>query len=385
MDRNRAASRARGLSRPGSGGKSGHVLPMGNPSHFPDEADRAPGDSLPGGWVKPMSRGDQLIRQWRILRLVESSRLGRTAAELHEQVEDMAGLRTVYRDLEALQGAGFPLYQDDDGRWRMLAPSEGGLSLPIHPSELIGLLLSEQVMAPLEGTELAEPLSNLRSKLEAMLEPSARQYVDELRGGLLATTTAPGDYAGRRSDLQVVEMGIRERRCLLLTHFAAHRGEELERTVDPYGLWYVDGGLYLIAFDHLRSDFRKYLVDRIRSVSALNEEFVPDPDFNLQTYVGRGFRVWHGAVHRVVVEFTPAVAHLPRERRYHRTQKTHDQPDGGCRVTLDAAGLPELASWVASFGGAVRAREPAELVEMVRDLHRRGLENHEPPGGPDDT
>jgi predicted DNA-binding transcriptional regulator YafY len=54
-------------------------------------------------------------------------------------------------------------------------------------------------------------------------------------------------------------------------------------------------------------------------------------------------------------------------------------------VVLDAAGLPELASWVASFGGAVRAREPAELVEMVRDLHRKGLETHEPPGGHDDT
>jgi predicted DNA-binding transcriptional regulator YafY len=326
-----------------------------------------------------MPRGNQLIRQWRLLRAIESSRLGRTATQLHLEVADLGSPRTVYRDLEALQGAGFPLYQDDDGRWRLLAPSEGGPAVPIQPTEMIALLLSEQVMAPLRGSELAEPLMRLRSKLEAMMGPRARAYVEQLRGGLLATVPAAGDYGGRRDEIVRIEQGIREHRQLRLVHFSAHRGDTLKRIVDPYGIWYVDGGLYLIAFDHLRSDHRKYLVDRIREVVLLDERFEPDPDFNLQGYVGRGFRVWHGAVHRIVVEFAPPLAHLPHERRYHRTQKLHPLPDGGCRVTFDAAGLPELASWAASFGGQVRALEPPELVEMVRDLHRRGFEVHEGP------
>ena len=232
-------------------------------------------------------------------------------------------------------------------------------------------------MAPLRGSELAEPLIRLRAKLEAMLGPKARAYVDEFRGGLLATIPAPGDYAGRRGELQQIERAIREHRRLELVHFAAHRGEILERRVDPYGIWYVDGALYLIAFDHLRNDHRKFLVDRIREVHVLDEVFEPDLEFDLQAYVGRGFRVWHGAIHRIVVEFEAPMAHLPDERRYHRTQKVQHLTDGRCRVTFEAAGLPELAGWVASFGGMVRAREPEELVEMVRGLHLRGLEGHD--------
>jgi len=63
-----------------------------------------------------MPRGNQLIRQWRLLRAIEASRHGRSARQLHEEVADLGSPRTVCRDLETLQGAGFPLYQGDHGR-----------------------------------------------------------------------------------------------------------------------------------------------------------------------------------------------------------------------------------------------------------------------------
>lgn len=323
-----------------------------------------------------MPRGNQLIRQWRILRAIESCRRGCSTAEIHREVADLGTLRTVYRDLEILQEAGFPLYQEDDGRWRTLTASEGAPAIPVEPTEMIALLLSEQAMAPLRGSALAEPLVRLRAKLEAALNPKGRQYVELLRRGLLASVSAKGNYSGRHREIACLERAIRERRTVRLVHFAAHRGETLEREVDPYGLWYVDGGLYLVAFDHLRCDVRKFLVDRIEDISILDRSFEPDPDFDLEAYVGRGFRVWHGAIHRVIVVFSPTLAHLPKERCYHRTQKIIPQDDGSCRVVFDASGLAELAGWVASFGGHVRVLDPPELVQMVRDLHQRGLEAH---------
>jgi predicted DNA-binding transcriptional regulator YafY len=173
-----------------------------------------------------MARGNQLIRQWRLLRAIESSRLGRTATQLHREVADLGSPRTVYRDLEALQGAGFPLYQDDEGRWRLLGPSEGGPAVPVQPTEMIALLLSEQVMEPLRGSELGEPLAHLRSKLEAMLGPKARAYVEQLRGGLLATVAAPGSYGGRGDDLERIKQGIREHRRPRARPRAARAGRD---------------------------------------------------------------------------------------------------------------------------------------------------------------
>jgi predicted DNA-binding transcriptional regulator YafY len=55
-------------------------------------------------------RGDQLARQWRVIRAIEASANGLTVAEIAEREE--TGLRTIYRDLEAIQTAGFPLYTE---------------------------------------------------------------------------------------------------------------------------------------------------------------------------------------------------------------------------------------------------------------------------------
>jgi len=48
-----------------------------------------------------MARGDQLGRQWKIIQTLISSRKGKSAADLTQNLECYP--RTVYRDLEALQ------------------------------------------------------------------------------------------------------------------------------------------------------------------------------------------------------------------------------------------------------------------------------------------
>jgi predicted DNA-binding transcriptional regulator YafY len=53
-------------------------------------------------------RGDQLVRQPRIIRAIEASPNGLNAAEIAEREE--TGIRTICRYLEALQAASFPLY-----------------------------------------------------------------------------------------------------------------------------------------------------------------------------------------------------------------------------------------------------------------------------------
>jgi hypothetical protein len=47
--------------------------------------------------------------------------------------------------------------------------------------------------------------------------------------------------------------------------------------------------------------------------------------------------------------------------------------DGGVRLTMTAAGLPEVAAWIASFGGKVTAVAPEGLIGAVRALHEGGI------------
>ncbi|HEX6738897.1 MAG TPA: HTH domain-containing protein, partial [Vicinamibacteria bacterium] len=65
-------------------------------------------------------RNAEVIRQWRILKRIEAGRYttSQDLAEEHGVTE-----RTIRRDIEALQEAGFPLYDErSDGRkiWRLV-------------------------------------------------------------------------------------------------------------------------------------------------------------------------------------------------------------------------------------------------------------------------
>lgn len=67
--------------------------------------------------MRRLGRNSQLIRQWQIVRELQTSRRGVRICEL--AVAHRVHWRTIARDIEALEAAGFPLYQAE-GRWRVL-------------------------------------------------------------------------------------------------------------------------------------------------------------------------------------------------------------------------------------------------------------------------
>ena len=100
-----------------------------------------------------MPRNAEVIRQWTILREIEHAR-GSGAT-----IDDLAALcavttRTIRRDLQALEEAGFPLYDDrssDDGktRWRMNGQAFKGLAAGLTVSELCALYFSRTLVESL--------------------------------------------------------------------------------------------------------------------------------------------------------------------------------------------------------------------------------------------
>ncbi len=60
-----------------------------------------------------MARGDQLSRQWRLIRFLDHPN-GFTVDEAAQELG--CTVRTIWRDLDVLQKANFPLYDEKDGR-----------------------------------------------------------------------------------------------------------------------------------------------------------------------------------------------------------------------------------------------------------------------------
>jgi hypothetical protein len=100
-------------------------------------------------------RGDQLARQWRVIRAIEAGPNGLTVAEIAQREE--TGIRTIYRDLEAPQAAGFPLYTervDRSNRWGFIDTFKSKILPPFIPTELMSLYFHKDLFRK----TLVEPL-----------------------------------------------------------------------------------------------------------------------------------------------------------------------------------------------------------------------------------
>ena len=123
-----------------------------------------------------MARGDQLIRQWRLLHIL-GVRGGRTADDLMQEMK--CSRRTVWRDLAVLQKAGFPITTEQDGRerrYRLIEAPRGAPPVPFTLTELMSLHLGRHLLVPLRGTPAGEGIHTALEKVSATLGPAAKNF-----------------------------------------------------------------------------------------------------------------------------------------------------------------------------------------------------------------
>lgn len=326
------------------------------------------------------ARGRQVIRQLSILRLLETSRRGLTIAELHQAItdgdSDNCSQRTIYRDIEQLQQAGFQLVELEATRWSLYRKGTSLQAWPLKPSEVLTLLLSEDLLSPTTTGTIGVALRDLRQRLMAELSPNGRDLVHELRAANRATVSAPLQSGDHDAVFAAIEDAFGKEHCLRLRYSTPEKGVT-DRVVEPHLFWVHQGRPYLVGYCRSAETFRTFAVQRVQSAEVLDESFDRRVGFDPNAFIERGFGMLHGDVHAIQVEFSAEVAHLAHERRWHRTQQVTPTAEGSVILSMTAAGLPEIAAWVASFGGKARALTPPVLVQAIRELHERGLEAHQ--------
>ncbi|KAB2838233.1 HTH domain-containing protein [bacterium] len=78
-----------------------------------------------------MARGNQIARQWAVIKTLDGRPQGITIAELSRDLN--CSPRTIYRDLDDLQNSGFPIFNDlvdGVGRWQFVDGYRTSLPTP---------------------------------------------------------------------------------------------------------------------------------------------------------------------------------------------------------------------------------------------------------------
>jgi predicted DNA-binding transcriptional regulator YafY len=317
-------------------------------------------------------RNAEVIRQWTILREVERARGAGVT------IDDLASLcsvttRTIRRDLQALEEAGFPLYDDrshDDGktRWQVNGQAFKGLSAGLTVSELCALYFSRTLLESLSGTPFREDVESAFDKLSAVLTPHMRQFLDQLPR-VIATKADPARRHDHPRQQQFIARALDATLHLRQAQLTYHsRSSDRTKTylVHPYRLAYAQGALYLLAYVPEYSEVRTFAVERIQDISLLEERFTPIEELP-DTAFPHSLGVHSGPPEPVEIEFEAAVADYVRAREWHPSQRMRDGASGGVLLSLDVCLDRALHSWILSFGPFARVVSPPDLAREIAE------------------
>jgi len=315
-----------------------------------------------------MSRGDQIGRQWSIIQTLISSRMGKTAAELAEELE--CNPRTIYRDLEALQVAGFPIYTDRmEGRnlWSLLDTVRHEIPIPFSLTELMALYFSRDMLKVFKDTVFYDSLESLFQKIKTTIPPESKKYLKNVEQILHVGLKPYKEYSKFKEIINRVNEATQKKKSIDIVYYTMSRKKESKRKVDPYRIWFFNGTFYLIGKCHLRGEVRIFALDRIKILHLTKDSFVIPEDFNLDDFMRPSFGVFQGEPIKVKIWFHTDVAGYIKEKIWHESQEIHPQDDGSILFEAEVAGTDEIKFWTMSWGSKAEVLEPEPLRDEIRE------------------
>jgi predicted DNA-binding transcriptional regulator YafY len=337
-----------------------------------------------------MARNEQLIRQHRLLQILERYRFGRTLSELRDELVDELGLtslheRSVRRDLEALQAAGIDLGTHDVGRgrvWKLGPLFRGSHKITASATELLALSLARDLLMPLAGTPFWLGIESFWNKIRESLPASVWEHYEKYRRVLWVLGLPAKSYEKQQGILKTINRSILEHRVVEIVYQSLGRPEPATRRIEPYGVALYQGSLYVIAdaceVTNPQHRVRHLKLDRFRKAVALDEWFKPRRDFQLKQHLQPSIGIFSGGEPRDFrIRVSAYAAPWVEEDPWHADQQISRQADGSIVLTVKAAHDLEIIPRVLALGPEAELLSPASSRQTLAQLLRRTASHYD--------
>lgn len=272
--------------------------------------------------------------------------------------------KSVYDDIESLQVYGLDIELSGSGRSTGYYLASREFELPelkllvdaVQSSKFItqkktaALIKKIEKLASVHEAKLLDRQVYVSGRIKAMNE-SVYYNVDEIHSGI---------SQNRKIRFKYFDYTVRRERC--------YRKNGAYYVVSPFALTWNSENYYLIAYDSENSELRHYRVDKMSSISVLDEERGGVEAFravDMGEYTRKVFGMFTGRNEKVTMRFA---SHLINHVLDRLGPDVMPVPDGdGFTVTADVAVSPQFFAWLTGFGAEARITAPESVVSEMRE------------------
>lgn len=274
-------------------------------------------------------------------------------------------LRTVYRDIKALEEAGVPIGMET-GRGYFISE---GYNLPpvmFTESEAQAVLLAHKLVDKFTDKSIRNQFTSSIEKIKSVLKAKTKEEMERL-GPYIEVLKGPAFTNNSNLMLTEIQKALIGKKSLLINYLSAYKDEHTLREIGPIGLCFYASNWHLIAFCNLRKDYRDFRLDRIKKLSVLDKNYDLVDKLSLQEYIKRMLEP-EGVI-PVKVRFNKRIVRFLAEEKYYYGFIKEGETYGEM-VEMDflIQSLGYFARWIITYGKSVEVIGPNELKEHLKIL-----------------
>lgn len=314
--------------------------------------------------VEAPKRFDRIIA---ILIQLQSKQIVK-AQELADRFE--VSLRTIYRDIRTLEASGVPIVSEAGVGYSIM----DGYRLPpvmFTKEEAGSFVAAEKLMQKFTDKTLGSYYQSAMFKVKSVLRGLEKEYVSALESQVLINPVNDLFNANVPNALEVIFESIGAKKCIELIYETFHNEEVNRRRVECVGLFHENNYWYLMAYCHLRQDYRQFRTDRIKEIRHLEQLFSRDHG-TIDEYLQKSRSVEKTRV-RILVD-REMVRYIDHERRFNGFESEIDHGDQ-VEMTFMTTDLQNgFPRWYIMFGQYATILEPESLKLRVKEILEKTLE-----------
>ena len=194
-----------------------------------------------------------------------------TSTSLAEKFD--VSVRTIYRDIRALEHAGVPIITEDGKGYSLM----DGYRIPpvmFTENEANALITAEQLVLKNRDSSLIKEYTEAINKIKSVLLYTTKEKVELLANRIAVSPAIPNTNTS--DSLTLIQNALTAFKVLNITYQSEHKDERTERKIEPFAFYYnLQESWTLIAYCRLRKDFRMFRLGRILKIEPLDLNFTP--------------------------------------------------------------------------------------------------------------
>ena len=274
-------------------------------------------------------------------------------------------LRTVYRDVKALEEAGVPVIGEAGTGYRLME----GYKLPpvmFNMDEATALLTASKLVQSKTDAGISKHYTAALDKIRAILRHSEKDHIEEIDEHIAVMNHPSIVYQPQAElHLQSILKAIGSSSIIEINYTSLEKNENTKRKVEPVGIYYLGSHWYLIAFCQMRKDYRNFRTDKITRL-IITDETNSKTHPPLQSFISKMSA--DREVTKVVIDVEPGVVKFLGEQKYYNGFVKEEKAGEYIRMTFLSGSLMGFSRWLMLFGDHAKIVEPLELNDMVAEI-----------------